>query len=937
MKLKKMLAAVTSTVIAAGMFAALPSAVGADDVGEISVYASVSTEPIELLSAPIKIGGTYGDAESENPGAIRGDIPMSGEKYWTNDYERIELDYTVVDDGNGGNLEINISGFDGTDSQIGWINDTSHNRNNYVIGLLPGEHQKLGFDFAQYPNKFFTNVGYCLYAGIYNAEGVEIDCDITINSITLYPETRETSVSFDDAEVIVSKYPFKIEGNYSADEFSVGSTFENYPYSRQPLYSNDYESLVMDYTVKDSGNGIYLSVYLACGTQAINSNEGPLLWNQSFVWDDRGLPVGEHQQLVFDLTKYPDTYFSAVGYFLANPTDPSLAGQPCTADITVNGVWLTKRKTTEQLTRTVAENVTVEGTFGELKDDGAGFKYSNLSGFLEGYANTDYRNVDVGKYGYMEVDYTVNDPGNAYQLGVEFATADYSNIINAGSWQNGLQLTAGEHQKFYLDFSDKAGNTFNYIYYYLVSDNGVSNTPFTGDITINSVKFYPKNAAMPQKENVTLKVTPTEVTVHSLDIYEQIEEVQNNLTVDVVKDNGEYINKDDPFYHTRSYYGVSAASEGNPGQICLIIELEKETAAHYSITGGNAFYITTNYSSRSIGTYKGIGYTDSFSVTADRGISAVRLNELIRGKISNTDITLKGFDGSSDYKFGQIGSALTSVTAVTPGESSYTVDVVLDSSKLFIEGDTYIPDDKDITLGYSENVFPDTVTVSFNVDVTYTGSVPVNPDTPDTPVVPSVPSAPSAPSVPSVRPAVTPEVSGTPVPTDVNTGAAVTGAKALTAAAQARPGDNITVVMTGNDNAGEILDKIKYKKDVTVNLKYSGYTFSVNSDDLTDDFEGTNFYSSARFLTAKEKSAFSGAKELRQIQIKNFTGIEKASVTVTMRGGSKGLPASALERTSKGKFKTLSNGKVGEDMAFSFEITSPGNYVVYSGTLKNGK
>lgn len=161
-----------------------------------------------------------------------------------------------------------------------------------------------------------------------------------------------------------------------------------------------------------------------------------------------------------------------------------------------------------------------------------------------------------------------------------------------------MELTAGEHQKFYLDFSDQGGNTYNYIFYYIVSKENVSDTPFTGDITINSVKFYPKGAIMPQKEAATVKVINSEVTVHSLDIYEQIYEAAENIEAHLYDSKGEEI--------TCPQWSISigneiAAAEDRPGRLYVYFVLDKETAAQYELTGNNEFYITTHYSDRKPG------------------------------------------------------------------------------------------------------------------------------------------------------------------------------------------------------------------------------------------------------------------------------------------------------------------------------------------------
>lgn len=941
---KKLMAAMTAAVIAAGIFAAMPAAISADEAGDIAFQSETDpTAPIELLSAPVKLTGTFGEADSAHPGAITADLPgydwNSNNIFLTDDYDKIVLDYSVNSVGNGGNLELSVCSGDGSgEGEIGWVSDTSWDRNNHIRGLYVGDNQQLSIDLGKYPGKYFKNVAYCLYAGINNAEGVDLDCDITINSISLYPANKENiTASFENADTVIVKYPFKITGNYSTDEISVGSTFDGYPYSRQPLYSNDYETLVMDYTVNDPGNAKDFGVFLACGTQPMNSNEGPLFWDAEATWDGRGLKAGEHQQFVFDLTKRPDTYFSAVGYFLNNADDLSLAGQPCTADITINGVWLTKRQTTEQLTRTIASNVDVTGDFGSIKNEGGDFSYSNLSSYLKGYSNSDYREIDVGKYSYMEVDYTVTDPGNAFQMGVELATADYSNVISAGSWQNGIELSAGEHQKFYLDFSDKTGNTFNFIYYYLTSKNDIANTPFTGSIVINSIKFYPKGMTMPQKDTVTVQVSPMEMTVHSLDPDEQVYEAGNALARKFLTESGEELQD----VNYKLYFeNITPASQDAPGSIRVWFELTGETAQKYVLAGDTEFIITTNYSSRSPGVYQGIGFENNISITADNDSTVTDLNSLIENEVLKKEITLKGADGSADYAYGAIGShAVKSIAPITAaGENSYTVDVVLDMSKILASGDIYLPEDADITLGYSEGINPETVTVTFNVNVTYNvPDVPDTPDTPDTPDVPNVPVVPDTPSVPNipVSSAAVPRVGEGVVSTDINTGSAVTGAKALMAAEAAQPGESVDVVMNGNTNEAEIISRIAGKQDITVNLKYSGYTVSVNSDDISADYKGQGFYSSARFLTKGEKRSFANAVEVRQIKIKNLAGIEKATITVNMRGGSKGLPGTALERTATGRFREISSGMVGSDRTFTFEITTSGNYVVYSGGIED--
>lgn len=239
-----------------------------------------------------------------------------------------------------------------------------------------------------------------------------------------------------------------------------------------------------------------------------------------------------------------------------------------------------------------------------------------------------------------------------------------------------------------------------------------------------------------------------------------------------------------------------------------------------------------------------------------------------------------------------------------------------------------------------------TATVTVTVPEKPEDPTPVDPKPEDpTPVDPKpedptpVDPTPGTPETPAIVPTATNNRvgDGGSVPTDVNTGAAFTGTRAMEEVSKATSGSSINVVMTNGMSEGEIIAKIAYKKDVTVNLKYSAYTVSINSDDVAEDFEAKGFYSTSRFLSADEKAAFAGAKELRQISVKNLNGVEKATVTVTMRGGSKGMSATALLRTSAGKYKTVETGKVADDRTFSFEVTKAGNYVVYAGKVDMGE
>lgn len=75
MKLKKVLAAVTSTVIAAGMLAAVPVSISADEAEILQAQANIPAEPIELLSEPVNFEGTFVPRTEGTAGDIGGEIP----------------------------------------------------------------------------------------------------------------------------------------------------------------------------------------------------------------------------------------------------------------------------------------------------------------------------------------------------------------------------------------------------------------------------------------------------------------------------------------------------------------------------------------------------------------------------------------------------------------------------------------------------------------------------------------------------------------------------------------------------------------------------------------------------------------------------------------------------------------------------------------------
>ena len=129
-----------------------------------------------------------------------------------------------------------------------------------------------------------------------------------------------------------------------------------------------------------------------------------------------------------------------------------------------------------------------------------------------------------------------------------------------------------------------------------------------------------------------------------------------------------------------------------------------------------------------------------------------------------------------------------------------------------------------------------------------------------------------------------------------------------------------------------VLELLAQKDNVNATFVYSGYSVTINSDDIdADEVTDIDLSNKGKFLTADELAMFDGAIEVRQLNLSAFKGIAKVQITMTMTGASKGADGTALDRTSEGQFRFISNGSVGDDRTFSFEITEGGKYVVYTG------
>ncbi len=504
-----------------------------------------------------------------------------------------------------------------------------------------------------------------------------------------------------------------------------------------------------------------------------------------------------------------------------------------------------------------------------------------------------------------------------------------------------------------------------------VDEDGVVTAVSAGTATITAasvsdptVKGTAKITVAAAIVEVEPSINVTEVTVNKENVSDQKNEVEGKVEVTI-----EGLTEGKDF--TTAIAMTEAAGEAD-SKATVTVTLTTAGAAKYKIAEGKeTFEVNVKFVNLDDSEYQGYTAETTVDIDAAEGDADDDVKAAVQAAIEAKTITLKGVE--TDDQTGKIGTVKSDMdlSGIKAETGKYTVSVDVDVYKIIRQGkDLYYPEGA--TLGDSTNA-SSKITLTFTVNVTAPEKpdeptpeepkpeepkpedptpvdpkpedpTPVDPKPEDpTPVDPTpvdpTPDTPSTPETPAVVPTTTNNRvgDGGTVPTDINTGAAFTGTRAMEEVSRAKSGDSINIVMTGGMNEGEIIAKIAYKKDVTVNLKYSAYTISINSDDVSEDFEAKGFYSTARFLSAKEKAAFAGAKELRQISVKNLDGIEKATITVTMRGGSKGMDATALNRISAGKYKTVETGKVAEDRTFSFEITKAGNYVVYTGKIDMGE
>lgn len=204
----------------------------------------------------------------------------------------------------------------------------------------------------------------------------------------------------------------------------------------------------------------------------------------------------------------------------------------------------------------------------------------------------------------------------------------------------------------------------------------------------------------------------------------------------------------------------------------------------------------------------------------------------------------------------------------------------------------------------------------------------------------AAPGTPSDPGSDDKSETVIPEVPGFRYGTgDVSSiwtegqGSTYSSANAVSAFNRAKSGDSITIVMDSDGViSAKAMRKFASKKDVTAEFVYSGYSVTINSGDVdAGKVSALDLSNKGKFLTKSDLELME--KGVRQVNLSgaDFTGIEKATLTVTMLGGDKGRDAGAYSYIGEQSYTAEAQVTVDENRTVSFEITKGGKYFVNPG------
>lgn len=393
-------------------------------------------------------------------------------------------------------------------------------------------------------------------------------------------------------------------------------------------------------------------------------------------------------------------------------------------------------------------------------------------------------------------------------------------------------------------------------------------------------------------------------------------------------------------------YTVTAVSDGSKGTVTFALTTSGAVKYKASDAAVVSDSCVINFEAWKPTFYDDYTVSGPMTIDVDYNSDASAVSSAITAAIGSQTITMELIASEANHAplpAKAIEDVMTSIVLPDSytADSSVSVPVTIGLSNVMNEGDVYYPN---YTLGASGEA-ASSVTVTYTVNIGSDSSKPSQPD-PD-PVDPN----------PNPNPNPDPEPDPEPVPTGYNGdgtdptakypsngstdcaasryagGNAYSSARAGYAIRQAASGSEVVIIMESDDIIlRRVLELLAQKDNVNATFVYSGYSVTINSDDIdADEVTDIDLSNKGKFLTADELAMFDGAIEVRQLNLSAFKGIAKVQITMTMTGASKGADGTALDRTSEGQFRFISDGSVGDDRTFSFEITEGGKYVVYTG------
>lgn len=395
-----------------------------------------------------------------------------------------------------------------------------------------------------------------------------------------------------------------------------------------------------------------------------------------------------------------------------------------------------------------------------------------------------------------------------------------------------------------------------------------------------------------------------------------------------------------------SDYTVTAVSDGAKGTVTFALTTTGSVKYKISDDAVVSASCTINFEQWDPTSYDGYSVSGPMELDVDYNTDAGVISAAVTTAINSQTITLTLIESESDHAPLPAKSLEDVIKSITlpdtyAADSSVSVPVVIDLANVMNEGDVYLgasgEELTELTVTYTVNVGPDTSEPEPAPDPEPDPDPEPAPDPdPEPSPEPDTPSSIGGSFIGGYDPALSyPSNGSTTADSSPYTSGAVSTSAAAGVLRTAGAGDTVTIIMDEDIIPENLLEILADKNNVTAVFVYSGYSVSINSGDIdAAEIGNIDFSNKGRFLTDDELAMFDGAYEVRQLNFAHngtFPGVSKVTVTVTMRGVSKDKDATVLLRTGEGEFSLVSEGTVGSDRTFSFELTHASKYVVYTG------